>query len=95
MYLFVIFCTDLESIFQNQWLDDDAWMAQWRVVTWRFFNVFFFFGGVGGYIIIIESGTDGKTTALFGSERDKRERERDRIKEAAVGAWESNSVLMG
>jgi hypothetical protein len=50
---------------------------------------------VGGYFIIIESGTDGKTTALFGSERDKRERERDRIKEAAVGAWESNSVLMG
>ncbi|KAJ6979869.1 hypothetical protein NC653_027877 [Populus alba x Populus x berolinensis] len=46
-----------------------------------------------------DAGTDGKTTALFGSERDKRERERererDRIKEAAVGASESNSVLMG
>jgi len=67
----------------------DAWLRGGSLMF------FFFFWGVGGYIIIIESGTDGKTTALFGSERDKRERERDRIKEAAVGAWESNSVLMG
>lgn len=68
----------------------DAWIRGGSLI------LFFFFLGWGAvYIIIIESGTDGKTTALFGSERDKRERERDRIKEAAVGAWESNFVLMG